>query len=117
MSILMAMPSGGVFAWILSVLYGKKEFALELKTFYDFPYFLMHIRPFYMISNYNKTGFCIYMFKVDTKNTRTRHEVCLKLKLKIHHNNIVKQCSVGFTVEFEHISFQVLVLLLLTFRI
>ena len=30
----------------------EKEFAVEMKILYDFPYFLMHIRPFDEISNY-----------------------------------------------------------------
>ena len=34
----------------------KKEFAVEMKTLYDFPNFLMHIRPFGKISNHNKTN-------------------------------------------------------------
>ena len=38
----------------------KKEFAVVTKTLYDFPYFLMHIRPFDLISNYNKTNPGIY---------------------------------------------------------
>ena len=32
----------------------KKEFAIEINPLYDFPYFLMHIRPFDLISNYKK---------------------------------------------------------------
>ena len=39
----------------------KKEFALEIKIFYDFPYSLMHIRPFDEVS----------MFKVNNKNITT----------------------------------------------
>ena len=34
----------------------KKEFAVEMKTLYDFPYVLMHISPFNEISNYKKTN-------------------------------------------------------------
>ena len=34
----------------------KKEFAVEMKTLYDFPELLMHIRPFDEISNKNKTS-------------------------------------------------------------
>ena len=61
----------------------KKEFAVEMKTLYDFPYFLMHIRPFDVNFNYNKTNLLgIYMFKVDNKNTRTRYEICLRLKFR-----------------------------------
>ena len=57
----------------------KNEFAVEMKTLYDFPYFLIHVRPFDVISSYSKG---IYMMKVDKKKTRTRCETCLKLKLK-----------------------------------
>ena len=39
----------------------KKEFAVEMKTLHDFPYFLMRIRPFDVISNYNKTNLGIYI--------------------------------------------------------
>ena len=35
----------------------KKEFAVDMKTLHDFPYLLMHIRPFDVISNYNKTTY------------------------------------------------------------
>ena len=43
----------------------------------------MHIKPFDVISYYNKTNFLgIYMFKVDNKSTRTKYETCLKLKLE-----------------------------------
>ena len=56
--------------------------AVEMKT-----YFLMHIRPFDVISNYSKTNpLGLYMFKVDNKNTRTRCETYLKLKLKNKNN-------------------------------
>ena len=34
----------------------KKEFAVEMKTLYDFAYFLMHITSFDVISIYNKTN-------------------------------------------------------------
>ena len=54
-----------------------------MKTLYNFAYILIGIRPFDVISNYNKTNLLgIYMFKVDNKNTRAKYEVCLKLKLK-----------------------------------
>ena len=54
-----------------------------MKTLYNFAYFLICIRPFDVIPNYNKTNLLgIYMFKVDYKKTRTKHEVCLMLKLK-----------------------------------
>ena len=66
----------------------KKEFAVEMKRLYDFPWFLMQFdvfRPFDVVSIYNKRNFIgIYMFKVDNKITRTRYEACLKLKLEIN---------------------------------
>ena len=61
----------------------KKEFTVEMKTLYNFAYILMHIRPFEATSSCKKTNLLgIYMFNVDNKNTRTRYETCLKLKLK-----------------------------------
>ena len=60
----------------------KKEFAVEMKTLYDFPYFLMHIRLFAVISNYSKTNLGTYMLKADNKNTRTRCGIILKIKFK-----------------------------------
>ena len=39
----------------------KKEFAVEMKKLYDFPYFLIHIRPFNEISNNNKTNLTWYL--------------------------------------------------------
>ena len=53
----------------------KKKFIVEIKTLYDFPYFLTHIRPLDVISNYKKILLGIYMFKVDNRNTRTRYEM------------------------------------------
>ena len=54
-----------------------------MKTLYNFAYFLIGVRPFGAISNYNKENLLdIYMFKVDNKNTTAKYEVCLKLKLK-----------------------------------
>ena len=61
----------------------KKELALEMENLYDFPYFLIHIRPsdaFPITTRQTLLG--IYMFKGNNKNIRTRYETCLKLKLK-----------------------------------
>ena len=46
----------------------KKEIVVGMKTLYDFSYFLMHIRPFDEISNYNKG---IYMIKFDKKTLKS----------------------------------------------
>ena len=54
----------------------------------------------------NPTG--NYMFKVNTRNTKTRCEVYSKLTVKTS-----ERCGV-FIVNFEHISHPVLVFLLLT---
>ena len=35
----------------------RKEFAVEMRILYDFPYFLMHIRTFDVIFNYSKFKF------------------------------------------------------------
>ena len=48
------------------------------------------------------------MFKVNNRNTGTRCEICLKLAIKIPER------SGTFIVNFEHISYLVLVFLLLT---
>ena len=68
----------------------RKEFGLEMKTLYDFPYFLMHARPFYLISSCSETNLGIYMPKVDNKSTRARYETCL-----------VKRYFVVFIVKFK----------------
>ena len=83
----------------------KKEFAVEMETLYEFPYFLIHIRSLDVISSNNKINLlAIYMFKVDRKNNRTRYETCLKLKLKkniyIYQNDIVKRCSMSLLPTF-----------------
>ena len=55
----------------------------------------------------------IYMFKVNNRNTRTRHKICSKLTIETpercqwHHYGV-------FMANFEHISHLVLVFLLLT---
>ena len=51
-----------------------------------------------------------YMFKVNNRNTRTRREICSKLTIKIPE----QRRSGIFIVNFEHISYLVLVFLLLT---
>ena len=51
----------------------KKEFAVDMETWFNFLYSWIHIKPFDVISNYNKTNLRgIYMFKVYNKNSRTR---------------------------------------------
>ena len=43
----------------------------------------MHIKPFDVISYYNKTNLLgIYMFRVDNKCTITKYKTSLKLKLE-----------------------------------
>ena len=39
----------------------KKEFAVEMKTLCDFPYFLIYISSFNEISNYSKTNLRWYL--------------------------------------------------------
>ena len=63
MPILMSMPrfpnsrSSGVCLFRME----KKEFAVEMKTLYGLPYFLMHmIRTFDIISNYDNTNLTWY---------------------------------------------------------
>ena len=50
----------------------------------------------------------IYLLKVNNRNTRTRREVCSKLKIKTPDDVPV------FIVNFEHVSHPFLVFLLLT---
>ena len=72
-----------------------------------------------MISNYNETNLLdMYMLKVDNKNTRLRHETCLKLKLKSKYTRkTLSNGALSSIVKFEHISYLVLVFLLWTLNI
>ena len=54
----------------------------------------------------------IYLLKVNTRNTRTRCEICSKLTIKTPERRWHR--SGVFIVNFEHISHLVLVFLLLT---
>ena len=55
----------------------------------------------------------IYLLKVNNGNTRTRCEMCSKLKIKTPEQRHWRRSSV-FIVNFEHISHLVLVFLVLT---
>ena len=52
------------------------------------------------------------MFKVNTRNTRIRCEICSKLTIKILEQRQLRRFAV-FIVKFEHISYLILVFLLL----
>ena len=52
---------------------------------------------------------CIYLLKVNNRNTGTRSEICSKLTVKIQRRR-----SGIFIVNFEHISHLILVFILLT---
>ena len=54
-----------------------------------------------------------YMFKINSRNTRTSFEICSKLTIKIPQRRQWRRYGI-FTVNFEHISHLVLVFLLLT---
>ena len=54
-----------------------------------------------------------YIFKINNKNTNTRCEICSKLTVKTPERRQLHRSGV-FTVNFEHISHRVLLLLLLT---
>ena len=54
-----------------------------------------------------------YMFKVNSRNTRTRCEICSKLTIKTPERRNERRSDV-FIVNSEHISHLVLVFLLLT---
>ena len=53
-----------------------------------------------------------YMFKVNSRNTKTRCEICSKLIIKIQERRHCRRSGI-FIINFEHISHFVLVLLLL----
>ena len=55
----------------------------------------------------------IYLLKVNNRNTRTRCEICSKFTIKTPKRRHWRRSGV-FIVNFEHISYLVLVLLLLT---
>ena len=55
----------------------------------------------------------IYLFKVSSRNTRTRCEICLTLTIKTPELRHWRRSGV-FIVNFKHISYLVLVFLLLT---
>ena len=55
----------------------------------------------------------IYLFKVNNRNTRTRYEICSKLTINTPERRQWRRSGV-FIVNFEHISYLVLVFLLLT---
>ena len=55
----------------------------------------------------------IYLFKVNNRNTRTTCEICSKLTIKTPERCYWRSSGV-FIVNFEHISYLVLVFLLLT---
>ena len=68
----------------------------------------------FILDNNNNTAISkmipanIYLLKVNNRNTRTRREVCSKLKIKTPDDVTV------FIVNFEHVSHPFLVFLLLT---
>ena len=55
----------------------------------------------------------MYMLKVNNRNTRTPCEVCLMLTIKIPERRQCRHSGI-FIANFEHISYLVLVFLLLT---
>ena len=55
----------------------------------------------------------IYLFKVNNRNTRTRCEICSKLTIKTIERHQWRRLG-AFIVNFKHISYLVLVFLLLT---
>ena len=54
-----------------------------------------------------------YMFKVNSRNTRTRCEICSKVTIQTQERRHWRRSGV-FIVNFEHISHLALVFLLLT---
>ena len=54
-----------------------------------------------------------YIFKVNNRNTRTRCEICSKLTIKIPERRYWRRSGI-FIVNFDHISYLVVVFLLLT---
>ena len=75
-------------------------------TRFDICYF-----PLYLFQTINPAG--NFMFKVNTRNTRKKCEICSKLTTKTPEQ--LQRCRSGaFIVNFEHISPHVSVFLLLT---
>ena len=66
-----------------------------------------------VISSYIPVG--IYLLEVNTRNTRTRLEICSKLTIRIPERRHWRRSSV-FIVNFEHILHLFLVFLWLTFN-
>ena len=64
-----------------------------------------------MFGSLNPAGF--YLFKVSNRNTRTRCELCSKLKMKTQERNEWRHSDV-VNVNFEHISRLELLFLLVT---
>ena len=62
----------------------KKEFAEEMRTMYDFPYFFRHITYFDGISNYIKANLTwhLHIQNLTIKTLKEGYETWLKLKLK-----------------------------------
>ena len=54
-----------------------------------------------------------YMFKVNNRNTRTRCEICSNLAMKTPERRQWRHSGI-FIVNFEHISYLILVFVLLT---
>ena len=54
-----------------------------------------------------------YMFKVNNRNTRTRCEICSNLAMKTPERCLWRHSGI-FIVNFEHISYLILVFVLLT---
>ena len=71
-----------LFPWILSVSYGKEGVCCRDENIVRSSILFNAYSPFDLISNYNMTNLGTYMLEVDNRNTRTRCETCLKLKLK-----------------------------------
>ena len=84
------------------VTYNSVTFNALTVTIVQFP--LTHLRPF---------SAKIYLFKVNNRNTRKRHEICSNLTLKTPERRQWRRSGV-FIVNFGHISHLFLVFLLLT---
>ena len=65
--------------------------------------------------NINFHPACIYLFKVNKRNSRTRFEICSELTIETLERRQWRRSGV-FIVNFKHISHLALVFLLLTLK-
>ena len=95
----------------------KNSITLSMKPFDLETLFCLLLFPsdnlFFTVVSYQTSPAGIYLFKVNSRNTRKRCEICSKLTINTPERRQWRRSGV-FIVNFEHISHLVLVFLLLT---